>query len=193
MADSKQLAEQTRSLIDHLHRRQAMIVNQFKTINNDTTTSTLKKSKSVSFLDNNSNSADLRVTNPFFLISLTELSICCVLYVSSLPSIDCNLVPFWRNLMNRSTMKMKMIQFLRNPSLWTFRTISLVSTLINIWEMFKISVEEDWTIPTPPTMKMPSTTKRSRSNRNLLVVQSKKVNPGMRCVQRAFRARFLTH
>ena len=60
MADSKQLAEQTRSLIDHLHRRQAMIVNQFRTINNDTTSS-LKKSKSVSFLDDHPDPTDLRV------------------------------------------------------------------------------------------------------------------------------------
>jgi hypothetical protein len=53
MDSSKSLVEQTRSLIDCLHVRQAMISNQLKTITNENT-GILKKSKSVSFLDNES-------------------------------------------------------------------------------------------------------------------------------------------
>jgi hypothetical protein len=53
MEHKKNLAEQTRSLIDRLHVRQAMISNQLKTITNENT-GILKKSKSVSFLDEES-------------------------------------------------------------------------------------------------------------------------------------------
>ena len=63
MSDTKKLAEQTRSLIDHLHHRQAMIANHLKGISYETS-GTLKKSKSVSFLDDEldeSNGNDVRV------------------------------------------------------------------------------------------------------------------------------------
>jgi hypothetical protein len=50
MESKKNLAEQTRSLIDRLNVRQVMISNELKTIANQTT-GTLKKSKSVSFDD----------------------------------------------------------------------------------------------------------------------------------------------
>jgi hypothetical protein len=50
MASRESLAEQTRSLIDHLNVRQVMISNQLRTISNETM-GTLKKSKSVSFMD----------------------------------------------------------------------------------------------------------------------------------------------
>lgn len=63
MGDTKKLAEQTRSLIDHLHHRQAMIANQYRSITNETS-GTLKKSKSVSFLDDEleeTNTNDIRV------------------------------------------------------------------------------------------------------------------------------------
>jgi hypothetical protein len=53
MDRNKNLAEQTRSLIDRLNVRQTMISNQLKTITNEKT-GILKKSKSVSFLDNES-------------------------------------------------------------------------------------------------------------------------------------------
>jgi hypothetical protein len=53
MESGKNLAEQTRSLIDHLNVRQVMISNQLKTITNETM-GILKKSKSVSFLDDES-------------------------------------------------------------------------------------------------------------------------------------------
>ncbi|CAF0834602.1 unnamed protein product [Adineta steineri] len=52
MANSRSLAEQTRSLIDRLNVHQVVISNQVKTITNDTT-GLIKKSKSVSFLDDN--------------------------------------------------------------------------------------------------------------------------------------------
>lgn len=47
------LAEQTRSLIDRLNVRQAMISNQLRNLTNETP-GILKKSKSVSFLDEQS-------------------------------------------------------------------------------------------------------------------------------------------
>jgi hypothetical protein len=50
MESKKNLAEQTRSLIDRLNVRQVIISNELKTIANQTT-GTLKKSKSVSFDD----------------------------------------------------------------------------------------------------------------------------------------------
>ncbi len=50
MDRNKNLAEQTRSLIDRLNVRQTMISNQLKTITNENT-GILKKSKSVSFID----------------------------------------------------------------------------------------------------------------------------------------------
>jgi len=53
MVGGKNLAEQTRSLIDRLNVRQTMISNQLKTITNETT-GILKKSKSVSFFDDES-------------------------------------------------------------------------------------------------------------------------------------------
>jgi hypothetical protein len=53
MDNSKNLAEQTRSLIDRLNVRQTMISNQIKTITNENM-GILKKSKSVSFLDDES-------------------------------------------------------------------------------------------------------------------------------------------
>jgi hypothetical protein len=53
MDRNKNLAEQTRSLIDRLNVRQTMILNQLKTITNENT-GILKKSKSVSFLDDES-------------------------------------------------------------------------------------------------------------------------------------------
>lgn len=64
MGDTKKLAEQTRSLIDHLHHRQAMIASQYKSITNETS-GTLKKSKSVSFLDDEleeTNTNDIRAS-----------------------------------------------------------------------------------------------------------------------------------
>ncbi len=53
MDNSTNLAEQTRSLIDRLNVRQTMISNQIKTITNENM-GILKKSKSVSFLDDES-------------------------------------------------------------------------------------------------------------------------------------------
>jgi len=53
MDRNKNLAEQTRSLIDRLNVRQTMISNQLKTITNENT-GILKKSKSVSFIDDKS-------------------------------------------------------------------------------------------------------------------------------------------
>jgi hypothetical protein len=52
MESKKNLVEQTRSLIDRLNIQQAMISDQLKTITNETT-GALKKSKSVSFIDDN--------------------------------------------------------------------------------------------------------------------------------------------
>ena len=65
MESSKSLAEQTRSLINRLNVRQEIISNQLKTITNDTI-GTLKKSKSVSFLDDNEQSY-MRVLFVLFL------------------------------------------------------------------------------------------------------------------------------
>lgn len=53
MDKNQNLAEQTRSLIDRLNVRQAMISNQLKTITTENP-GILKKSKSVSFLDDES-------------------------------------------------------------------------------------------------------------------------------------------
>ena len=61
MESGKKLAEQTRSLIDRLNVRQAMISNQLKTITNETP-GILKKSKSVTFLDDES---QMKVDNFF--------------------------------------------------------------------------------------------------------------------------------
>jgi len=55
MESSISLAEQTRSLIDSLNVRQAVISKQLKTISNETT-GILKKSKSVSFLSDDDRS-----------------------------------------------------------------------------------------------------------------------------------------
>lgn len=57
MDSNKTLAEQTRSLIDRLKVRQMMISNQLKTITTDAP-GTLKKSKSVSFLDHGNENDD---------------------------------------------------------------------------------------------------------------------------------------
>ncbi|CAF4583869.1 unnamed protein product [Rotaria sp. Silwood1] len=62
MERSENLAEQTRSLIDRLKVRQAMISNQLKTITNDTM-GTLKKSKSVSFLDDDDDQSYMRMSS----------------------------------------------------------------------------------------------------------------------------------
>ena len=56
MMNNINLAEQTRSLIDRLQTRQAIITNQFQTLT--TVASTLKKSKSVSFLDDDNDDDD---------------------------------------------------------------------------------------------------------------------------------------
>jgi hypothetical protein len=61
MNSGKNLAEQTRSLIDRLNVRQVMISNQLKTITNETP-GILKKSKSVTFLDEES---QMKVVNSF--------------------------------------------------------------------------------------------------------------------------------
>jgi hypothetical protein len=55
MESKKSLAEQTRSLIDSLNVRQAVISKQLKTISNEPT-GILKKSKSVSFLSDDDRS-----------------------------------------------------------------------------------------------------------------------------------------
>lgn len=68
MDRSKDLADQARSLIDRLNVRQAMISNQLRAISNDTT-STLKKSKSVSFLVNDDQS-NMRVLKVNFFSKL---------------------------------------------------------------------------------------------------------------------------
>ncbi len=52
MDSNKNLAEQTRSLIDRLNIQQIVISNQLKTITNETN-GRLKKSKSVTFLNDN--------------------------------------------------------------------------------------------------------------------------------------------
>jgi hypothetical protein len=57
METSTNLAEQTRTLINHLHARQAFIAGQFQTINNENM-GRLKKSKSVSFLDDDNDDND---------------------------------------------------------------------------------------------------------------------------------------
>ena len=76
MERSKDLAEQTRSLIDFLNVRQATISQQLKTITNGTT-NTLKKRKSVTFLDHD-NQPNTRVQifsfSFFFYFFLTQTS-----------------------------------------------------------------------------------------------------------------------
>ncbi|CAF1123473.1 unnamed protein product [Rotaria sordida] len=61
MASNESLAEQSRSLIDRLKVRQEIISNQLKTITNDPI-GTLKKSKSVSFLDDDDDQSYMRTS-----------------------------------------------------------------------------------------------------------------------------------
>lgn len=81
MEDGVNLAEQTRSLIDRLNVRQVMISNQLKTIATENP-GILKKSKSVSFLDAQSQQLkvkkkiiDQEKTRFFFEILVVDRSI----------------------------------------------------------------------------------------------------------------------
>ena len=60
MPSRQSLAEQARSLIDSLNARQTVISNQIKTMTNDTP-GILKKSKSVTFIDNEQSDSKVRI------------------------------------------------------------------------------------------------------------------------------------